>query len=68
MVRARVRAPRTRSPRSGRENGCLLIGKALSRTGKDKFERAERTVATVSGQGGWYRGATRRRASSLRLS
>ena len=68
MVRARVRAPRTRSPRSGRKNGCLLIGKALSRTGKDKFEWAERTVATVSGQGGWYRGATRKRASSLWLS
>ena len=35
---------------------------------KIKFERSERTRATAFGQGGWYRGAARERASSLRQS
>src|SRR5215471_21664785 len=65
MVRARVRAPRTRSPRSGRKNGGLLHGRRLSRTGKIKFERSERTVVSAFGQGGWYRGRRLSAGSSL---
>jgi hypothetical protein len=35
---------------------------------KIKFERSEQALVSAFGQGGWYRGAARQRASSLRQS
>src|SRR5262249_54828084 len=56
------------TPERPEERLRLSHGLGPSRTGKDKFEWAERVVATVRGQGGWYRGVAPMRPSSLRRS